>query len=139
MESAIIEKEIYFRTSRSSGSGGQHVNKTETRVELCFEVQASQGLSNAEKAKVEQSLSKRINKAGVLSLSCERHRSQLLNRSEVTTAFFELLRKALRPAKRRRGPSPMRANAAKRLQAKQRRSDKKALRGRVQISAQSVD
>ncbi|TXB62704.1 alternative ribosome rescue aminoacyl-tRNA hydrolase ArfB [Phaeodactylibacter luteus] len=133
MQKEIVNRELNYRTSRSSGSGGQHVNKTETRVELLFDVQASAGLSPVEKRRAAKALANRINSDGILQVDSSNSRSQLLNRKAATRKFFRLLEKALQPPKPRKGPSPLRADNRKRLQNKKRRSDKKALRGKVQF------
>ena len=105
MDQQQLEKELNFLTSRSSGSGGQHVNKTETKVEARFEVGASSALSPAEKRKVYSALSNRISKEGILAVSSDSRRSQVLNRGA----------------------------AQKRLERKRQQSEKKALRGKIKI------
>lgn len=132
MDTNILDKELSFRTSRSSGSGGQHVNKTETRVELLFDVKASEGLTETERRRVRRALGNRISKDGTLAVASSSRRSQVLNKKEAVKKFYRLLKKAIRSAKRRRGPRPLKANAAKRLKDKRHHSEKKALRGKVE-------
>lgn len=133
MDQHKIEKELNYQTSRSSGSGGQHVNKTETKVEVRFEVDASDALSAYEKRRIKAALGNRISKAGVLSVSSDSRRSQVLNRGAAVKKLFRLLKKALRNRKRRKGPRPLKANPKKRLDDKRRQSEKKALRGNIKI------
>jgi ribosome-associated protein len=133
MDKQQLEKELNFKTSRSSGSGGQHVNKTETKVEARFEVDASSALTFYEKRKVRQSLSNRISKEGILSVTSDSRRSQVLNRGAAVKKLLRLIKKALRARKRRKGPRPLKANPKKRLDNKKQQSEKKALRGKVKI------
>lgn len=132
MDTSILDKELTFRTSRSSGSGGQHVNKTETRVELRFDLNASEGLSSSEQKRIRKALGNRISQAGVLTVASSNRRSQALNKKEAVKKFYRLLKKALRRRPRRRGPKPLKANPAKRLQNKKQQAEKKALRGKVE-------
>ena len=132
MDTSILDKELTFRTSRSSGSGGQHVNKTETRVELRFDLNASEGLSSSEQKRIRKALGNRISQAGVLTVASSNRRSQVLNKKEAVKKFYRLLKKALRRRPRRRGPKPLKANPAKRLQNKKQQAEKKALRGKVE-------
>jgi ribosome-associated protein len=96
-----FDREFEFRTSRSGGKGGQHVNKTETKVELIFHVAKSQLLSTEEKGVVLNKLSSRINEAGELLLGSSQHRSQLANKEHVVKKFYALLEKALVKEKKR--------------------------------------
>jgi len=77
MDTIALHKELQFRSSRSSGSGGQHVNKVETRIELLFEPECSKALNDKEIARVKEALQNRINKDGVLIIAADNHRSQL--------------------------------------------------------------
>jgi ribosome-associated protein len=96
-----FEREFEFRTSRSSGKGGQNVNKTETKVELIFGVEKSQLLSVEEKEIISHKLSSRINEAGELLLTSSESRSQLANKEDVIKKFYALLEKALTKEKKR--------------------------------------
>lgn len=132
MDIKILKTELNFRTSRSSGSGGQHVNKVATRVELLFDVDDSQFLSDSQKNKIKHKLRNRINKEGILLLDCSETRSQHRNKQLVIEQFERLIREALRPPKRRKKiPNARQANPRKRLENKRRNAQKKALRGRV--------
>ncbi|MEM1326103.1 MAG: alternative ribosome rescue aminoacyl-tRNA hydrolase ArfB [Bacteroidota bacterium] len=130
MDKQQIESELNFRTARSSGSGGQHVNKVETKVELLFDVDASTGLSETEKKRIRSLLKKRINKDGQLRVVVQEKRSQHRNKELAITRFFELLKTALKKQKVRRY-KPIRADREKRLKSKKRHSEKKAMRRKV--------
>jgi ribosome-associated protein len=107
------------------------VNKVATKAELLFDLQASLGLSDREKEKIQAKLGSRINSDGLLSLAEQGSRSQLRNKREVRKRFFKLLEDILRPRKRRKGAPKLKANPRKRLEAKRRQSEKKALRKKV--------
>lgn len=96
-----FEREFEFRTSRSSGKGGQNVNKTETKVELIFGIEKSQLLSVEEKEIIAHKLSSRINEAGELLLTSSESRSQLANKEDVIKKFYALVEKALTKEKKR--------------------------------------
>ncbi|MEM9023575.1 MAG: peptide chain release factor-like protein, partial [Bacteroidota bacterium] len=95
MDRAIIARELAFRTSRSGGKGGQHVNKVETRVELLFSFPASAGLSAAEKALAVSRLATYLDSEQRMHLFSDRFRTQLANKRAVTERFFALLEPAL--------------------------------------------
>jgi len=114
--------EIELRTSRSSGPGGQHAQKSETRVEAVFDVEASDALSPAQKRRV-------VAKAGpVLRAVAQDERSQLRNRELATERLVATLREALRVERRRVPTAPTAASRERRLEEKKRRSQLKRLR-----------
>jgi ribosome-associated protein len=114
--------EIELRFSRSSGPGGQHAQKTETRVEAIFDVEASPALGPAQKARV-------LRKAGpVLRAVAQDERSQSRNRELAVERLVEALREALRVPRRRRPTKPSAASRERRLEQKRRRSQTKQLR-----------
>lgn len=121
-------REIDFRTSRSSGPGGQHVNKTESRVELLWSPQESDCLNEAQKLMVAGRLSKRITDEGVLILVSEKYRSQHRNRADVTERFLDLILTSLVPVKKRKATRPTRTSIERRIQNKKMRGDIKRLR-----------
>jgi len=114
--------EVELRTSRSSGPGGQHAQKTETRVEALFDVERSEALTDAQKRRV-------LRKAGpVLRAVAQDQRSQARNRALATERLVEQLREALRVPRRRVPTRPTEASRERRLHAKRRRAERKRLR-----------
>lgn len=125
---AIAEEELRFEVSRSGGPGGQNVNKVETRVAVCFDVEATAALSGELKQRVRERLHTRISKAGVLRVVCQVHRSQSANREEAVRRFAELLREALAEEAPRVATRPTRAARERRLREKTLAARRKALR-----------
>lgn len=125
--------ELSFTTSRSGGPGGQHANKVESRVTLRFDVDASASLDDEQKRRIHDRLGNRIGKDGVLQVSCDSSRSQAANRAEATRRFAELLRRALRPRRRRRPTRPSRAAVERRLERKRQRAEKKRRRRKPRL------
>lgn len=119
---AVSPGEILLRTSRSSGPGGQHAQKSETRVEAIFDVESSSALSDAQKKRV-------IAKAGpVLRAIAQDERSQLRNKELAIERVVEALREALRVPRHRVPTKPSKAAKERRLESKKRRSTTKKLR-----------
>jgi ribosome-associated protein len=119
---SLARSEIEFRFSRSSGPGGQHAQKSDTRVEASLDVEASSALSEAQKRRV-------VAKAGpVLRAVAQDERSQWRNRELATERLVESLRDALKVQRRRRPTKPSKAARERRLEQKRRRSDTKRLR-----------
>jgi ribosome-associated protein len=114
--------EIELRTSRSSGPGGQHAQKTESRVEAVFDVEASSGLTDTQKRRV-------LAKTGpVLRAVAQDERSQALNRTLAVERLVEKLREGLRVPRRRVPTRPSAAARERRLEGKRRRGERKRLR-----------
>ena len=124
----IPTSELHYRYSRSSGPGGQHVNRTASQVELIWDVMHSPSLSKTQRHRIAQALATRIDKEGKLHLTASEKRSQLQNKRAVTKRFVELLRMAIRPRKKRIPTTPSLSAQEKRLQEKHRRSEKKQMR-----------
>jgi ribosome-associated protein len=119
---SIPRSEIELRYSRSSGPGGQHAQKSETRVEAVFDVEASSALSEAQKRRV-------IERAGpVLRAVAQDERSQWRNRELAIERLVDALREALKVQRRRRATAPTRAAVERRLESKRRRAETKRLR-----------
>ena len=119
---SIPRSEIGYRYSRSRGPGGQHAQKTDTRVEASFDVEASESLTKAQKKRVTE-------KAGpVLRAISQDERSQLRNRELATERVVEALGEALRVPRKRRPTKPSKAAVERRLEDKRRRSQVKRLR-----------
>lgn len=125
---AIPLSELSFRFSRSSGPGGQHVQKTATRVELLFDVANSPSLTDVQRAKILERLQGYIDTSGLLHLVAQSERSQLRNREEVTTRFQSLMRQALKTRKRRKATRPSAASKERRIRKKRHRSQIKKWR-----------
>jgi len=124
----IADEEIVFTASRSSGPGGQHVNTTDTRVTLLFDVAASPSLTEGQKEMVRRALGGRIDKRGVLRVSSQSSRSQKSNREEAIARFVELMRRALIPVKPRRRTAVPNSAKRKRLVRKRHTAERKRRR-----------
>ncbi|ACF15093.1 Class I peptide chain release factor [Chloroherpeton thalassium ATCC 35110] len=125
---SIPVSEIEYRFARSSGKGGQNVNKVETKVELYFDIANSLSLSDMMKRLLLHKLKGRISSEGVLRLSCSASRSQIKNREEATQRFRKLLQTALAPEKKRLKTKPSLVAKEKRLLLKKSRSQVKSAR-----------
>jgi ribosome-associated protein len=122
--------ELTFRASRSGGPGGQHVNKTSSRIELTWDVRGSAALDEAQRSRLAQRLATRLDTTGVLRLVADGERSQLRNREEVVERFIALVADALRVPKTRRKTKPTKASKERRLTAKRIRGERKRERRR---------
>jgi ribosome-associated protein len=129
----IPRAELQYHFVRASGPGGQNVNKTETAVELAFDLAHSPALNNADRALAMQRLGPALDSEGVLHLVAQTERSQYRNREEVTQRFVLLLRDALTPVKQRRRTRPSRASQEVRLEHKRRAGDVKRSRQRPSV------
>jgi ribosome-associated protein len=116
---AIPPAELHFQFSRSSGPGGQHVNRTASQVELSFDVLGSPSLTEAQRSRVLSKLKSYIDTRGILHLTSQTTRSQHRNRAEVVERFTLLLQRALHVPKRRIPTRPSAAAEARRLAEKQ--------------------
>ena len=130
-QARIPLSELDFRFSRSSGPGGQHAQKSSTRVELLFDVAGSPSLTDDQRNRVQKRLAGYIDSDGVLHLAAQSERSQWRNRQEVIDHFQELLSQALKRRKRRKPTRPTAASQERRLRKKRHRSEIKKGRGRV--------
>ncbi len=128
MQKDVILKELKFKAIRSSGAGGQHVNKVSSKVELSFDVSDSLALSVREKERLLLKLANRLTKEHLLILQCDEARSQHKNKQLVVKRFFELLKKALHVPKKRKPTKPSKSSVEKRLKAKKIASSKKVYR-----------
>jgi ribosome-associated protein len=129
---SIPRSELDFRYSRSSGPGGQHAQKSSTRVELRFDVGRSPSLNPEQQARVMKRLASYIDAEGILHLVSQSERSQYRNREEVVSRFQALMHQALKRRKGRKPTKPTAASQERRLKRKKRRGEKKKRRGPVQ-------
>jgi ribosome-associated protein len=122
MDAESIRREITFRVSRSSGPGGQHAQKSSTRVEAIFDVEASEALSDAERKRVVERL------GAIVRAIAQDERSQLRNRELASERVLEQVRKAARPRRKRTATAPSKASRERRLEEKRLRGETKRLR-----------
>jgi len=122
--------ELSFTFSRSSGPGGQHVNKVNSRVTLWFDLRQSPSLSEAQKNALSRKLPGRINRHGQLWLVSDRHRRQMANRQDVLLKFCDLLRDGLKTRARRKKTKTTKASRERRLRLKKDRGRLKSKRRR---------
>jgi len=127
-----FEQEFIINTSRSSGPGGQHVNKTETKVELRFHIDNSRLLSDEEKELIKEKQKRRINEEGYLIAHAQERRSQLMNRQLAEKRFYQYLVQSLRKRKKRIATKPSKQAVEKRILAKKIRAEKKSQRAKIQ-------
>jgi ribosome-associated protein len=123
--------EITFQTSRSSGPGGQNVNKVESRVELRWHLQQSQVLTSIQKELILEKIASQLTAEGYLLVVAQDDRSQLRNKEIALARFHELLQKSLRRPKPRRATRPSAGAVRQRLEGKKRQGEKKANRRKL--------
>ena len=126
----IPDHELTYTTSRSSGPGGQHVNKVSSRVTLIFDVTASPSLSENQKRLILTRLATRVNREGKLRVVSQAHRSQAANREEAVQRFAALIRSALRRQPTRHKTKVPAAARQRRLDTKRQRSQVKQRRAK---------
>ena len=128
MDVEVLNNELQFKAVRSSGAGGQNVNKVSSKVELTFNLEASNGLSDEEKERLKTNIGHRLTKDNLLLMQCDESRSQHKNKELVIKRFFELLEEGLIVPKERKATKVPKAVVKKRLKAKRQTSEKKANR-----------
>jgi ribosome-associated protein len=127
-----LSAEFIFQTSRSSGPGGQNVNKVNSKVELRFNIADSLFLTEDQKAVLLSKLANKINQEGFLVVVSQRDRSQIANKEDVISKTYEILAKALRPVKPRKNTKPTRSSIEKRL-------NEKRIKGEIKQSRQKIE
>ena len=133
MNTETIIKELNFKAIRSSGAGGQHVNKTSSKIELTFDLENATSLSENEKVILKTKLSSRLTKEHLLILFCDESRSQHRNKDTVIKRFLELLKTNLIRPKKRRPTRPTKGSVKRNSENKKRISVKKTLRKKPKI------
>ena len=118
-------KELTYKTSRSSGAGGQNVNKVETSVTVLWKVADTEFFSNEEIELISEKLKNRINQDGILQLTVSESRTQLQNKKIATDKILELVEKSLFKPKPRKATKPSKRQIEKRITAKKQISEKK--------------
>ncbi|MDO8929920.1 MAG: alternative ribosome rescue aminoacyl-tRNA hydrolase ArfB [Bacteroidota bacterium] len=126
-----LSAEFIFQASRSSGPGGQNVNKVNSKIELRFNIQNSSILTDDQKEILLSKLSTKISSDGFLIVISQRDRSQLVNKEDAIRKLYELIEKALRPVKRRKRTRPTRSSVEKRLTGKRIKADIKQNRQKL--------
>ncbi|MDP9206851.1 MAG: aminoacyl-tRNA hydrolase [Gemmatimonadota bacterium] len=125
---SIPRNELDVRVSRASGAGGQHVNKTSSRVEIFWNVQSSRALTDEQRARLLDKLSSRLTAEGSIRVVASDMRSQSRNRDLAEERLAEAVRRALIVPRKRKPTKPTRAAKEARLESKKRHSDKKRKR-----------
>jgi ribosome-associated protein len=125
MNKEIIKTEIQYKAVRSSGAGGQNVNKVATKVQIVFIPNESNGLTEEEKATLNEKLANRLSKEGSIRVECDDTRSQLKNKELCVQRLFLLLENALKKDKKRIATKIPKSVIKKRLDDKKRNADKK--------------
>ena len=131
MNTEIITSELNFKAVRSSGAGGQNVNKVSSKIVLIFDVATSQGLNEEEKLVLQTKLKTKISQENLLILTCDEDRSQLKNKQIIIKRFFEMLEKALVKPKVRKATRITKGANERRIQEKKKAGEIKAGRKKL--------
>lgn len=123
-----LTREVQIKTTRSSGKGGQHVNKVATRAEAYLDIPRSAFFTPEQKKLLLQKLAGKTNRDGILQVTSEEERSQRMNKEKALKKMRRMIRSALTPVKPRKATKPTKASVEKRLRAKTAQSRKKSLR-----------
>ncbi|TVZ56097.1 ribosome-associated protein [Lutibacter sp. Hel_I_33_5] len=133
MNKEAIIKELKFKGIRSSGAGGQHVNKVSSKIELTFDLENSLALSVEEKELLKSKLSSKLSKENSLILFCDESRSQHRNKEIAIKRFLEIITKSLIKPKKRKSTKPSRASIRRKAENKQKQKLKKTLRKKPKL------
>ena len=134
MNQEVLLSELQFKAVRSSGAGGQNVNKVASKVELTFSLEDSLGLSDEEKHLLKQTIASRLTKDNFLLLQCDESRSQHKNKTLVIERFFKVIEEGLVVQKKRKPTKVPKQVKIKRLKTKRIASEKKANRKPPEIN-----
>ncbi len=133
MKTDLLLAELQFKAVRSSGAGGQNVNKVSSKVVLTFDLNVSQALSDEQKILISEKLRTKLTSENVLILNCDEDRSQLKNKEIVTKRFLELIKKSLVVPKKRKPTSVPKSVIEKRIKDKKTNSEVKQNRKKPEI------
>jgi len=133
MISENILKELKFKAVRSSGAGGQHVNKVSSKIELFFDLQNSDSLTSEEKELLQKNLKSKLTKDGILMLQCAESRSQHKNKDIAIKRFLQIITNGLKVPKKRKATKPSKSSINKRLEKKKKHAYKKAFRRKPEL------
>ncbi len=128
MNTELMIKELKFKAVRSSGAGGQHVNKVSSKIELIFDLENSESLTEEEKTLLIQKLKNKLTKENVLLLQCDESRSQHKNKEIAIDRFLKLIVDGLKVQKLRKVTKPSKSSILKRLEKKKKQAFKKVFR-----------
>ena len=133
MNTQELIKELKFKAVKSSGAGGQHVNKVSTKVELIFDLQNSSEFSKEEKELLVHNLKNKLTKENSLLLNCDESRSQHKNKELVIQRFLKLIENSLKVPKKRKATKPSKSSIEKRIDKKKKQAYKKAFRRKPEL------
>lgn len=133
MNNIALISELHYKAIRSSGAGGQNVNKVSSKVVLSFDLKSSQALSEEQKALLEQNISNRLTTDLVLILNCDEDRSQLKNKEIVTKRFLQIIKKGLEVPKERKATRVPKGVIRKRIKDKKNVSQVKQNRRKPKV------
>jgi ribosome-associated protein len=131
MKVDVLNSELNFKAVRSSGAGGQNVNKVSSKMVLIFDVATSQGLDDEEKQTLQTKLKTKISQENLLILTCDEDRSQLKNKRIIIKRFFEMLEKALVKPKKRIATKSTKGANERRIQEKKKAGEIKSGRKKI--------
>ena len=126
-------KELNFKATRSSGAGGQHVNKVSSKIELFFDLENSAEFSEEQKKLLLKNLVTRLTKENILLLTCDESRSQHKNKELVIKRFLEIITQGLIIPKKRKPTKPSKSSIRKKAETKKKTSFKKVLRKKPKL------